>query len=237
MPTRCGTRLFTSRHNPTPTRTYKAAPRKDPENFCTSHSMTVWYYTLSPCFITTRMSRRGTTSQMCSRNPTVRASVCAAWRTTQLLHYATAMLALQTHCQAQYNSHERTIHWGWSGKSRSLDVPTYLAGPFQPSQERYDSSRHPLASYVSWGYRAHMCAGKVQRTIQQESFQQEQKRKQETWYWVYGQSPKKFCFKKHCNLCKKHGGGYTKNNTKDCHKYEKDGSEKANFHTANKSGF
>jgi hypothetical protein len=42
--------------------------------------------------------------------------------------------------------------------------------------------------------------------------------------------PKKVCSKKHCILCKKHGGAHTTHNTKDCHKYEKDGSEKANIH-------
>jgi hypothetical protein len=45
---------------------------------------------------------------------------------------------------------------------------------------------------------------------------------------------KKFCTEKHCNLCKKHGGVYTMHNKKDCCKYEKDGTEKANFHAAKK---
>jgi hypothetical protein len=46
--------------------------------------------------------------------------------------------------------------------------------------------------------------------------------------------PKKVCFKKHCDLWKKLGGAYTMHNTKDCCKYEKDGSEKANFHATKK---
>jgi hypothetical protein len=29
------------------------------------------------------------------------------------------------------------------------------------------------------------------------------------------QVPKKVCFEKHCNLCKKHGGVYTRHNTRD----------------------
>jgi hypothetical protein len=28
--------------------------------------------------------------------------------------------------------------------------------------------------------------------------------------------PKKVCFEKHCNLCKRHGGTYTTHNTRDC---------------------
>jgi hypothetical protein len=48
--------------------------------------------------------------------------------------------------------------------------------------------------------------------------------------------PKKVCFKKHCNLCKRHGGTYTTHNTKDCCRYEKDGKEKSNFSAAKKSG-
>ncbi len=41
--------------------------------------------------------------------------------------------------------------------------------------------------------------------------------------------PKKVCFEKHCNLCKKHGHGgtYTMHNTRDCCRFEKDGKEKS----------
>ncbi len=46
--------------------------------------------------------------------------------------------------------------------------------------------------------------------------------------------PKKVCFKKHCNLCKKHGGTYTTHNARECCRFEKDGKEKANFCTAKK---
>ncbi len=48
--------------------------------------------------------------------------------------------------------------------------------------------------------------------------------------------PKKVHFKKKCNLCKKHGGAHTMHNTHDCHRFEKDGNEKANFHAAKKGG-
>jgi hypothetical protein len=46
--------------------------------------------------------------------------------------------------------------------------------------------------------------------------------------------PKKVCFKKNCNLCKRHGGAYTTHNTRDCGRLEKDGKEKSNFHTTKK---
>jgi hypothetical protein len=41
--------------------------------------------------------------------------------------------------------------------------------------------------------------------------------------------PKKACSKKHCNLCKKHGGTYTMHNTQDCCRYKKNGNEKSDF--------
>ncbi len=47
-------------------------------------------------------------------------------------------------------------------------------------------------------------------------------------------SPKKICFKKHCNLCKRHWSAYTMHNTRDCCRFEKDGKEKSNFHAAEK---
>jgi hypothetical protein len=47
--------------------------------------------------------------------------------------------------------------------------------------------------------------------------------------------PKKVCFEKHCNLCKRHGGAYTTHNTKDCHRYEKgETKKKSKFRTAKK---
>jgi hypothetical protein len=48
--------------------------------------------------------------------------------------------------------------------------------------------------------------------------------------------PKKIHFKKNCELCKKHGGAYTMHNTCDCHRFEKDGKEKSNFHATKKGG-
>jgi hypothetical protein len=48
--------------------------------------------------------------------------------------------------------------------------------------------------------------------------------------------PKKVCFEKHCNLCKKHGGTYTMHNTRECRSFEKDGKEKSYFRTAKKGG-
>jgi hypothetical protein len=50
------------------------------------------------------------------------------------------------------------------------------------------------------------------------------------------QAHKRVCFKKSCKLCKKYGGVHTTHFTKDCCKYEKDGTVKANFRTAKKAG-
>ena len=49
-------------------------------------------------------------------------------------------------------------------------------------------------------------------------------------------APKKVCFKKHCDLCKKHGGVYTTHSTCDCCRFEKDKKEKSNFHRAAEKG-
>ena len=48
--------------------------------------------------------------------------------------------------------------------------------------------------------------------------------------------PKKVRTERNCDLCKKHGGAYTTHNTRDCHHFEKDGTEKANFRAAKKGG-
>jgi hypothetical protein len=49
------------------------------------------------------------------------------------------------------------------------------------------------------------------------------------------QAHKKVHFKKSLKLCKKHGGVHT-HATKDCRKYEKDGTAKADFCAAKKAG-
>jgi hypothetical protein len=41
--------------------------------------------------------------------------------------------------------------------------------------------------------------------------------------------PKKVHFNKHCDLCRKYGVVYAMHNTRDCHRFEKDGKEKSNF--------
>ena len=38
----------------------------------------------------------------------------------------------------------------------------------------------------------------------------------------------------HCDLCKKHGGPHTTHTTRECCKYEKDGTEKSSFRAAKK---
>ncbi len=48
--------------------------------------------------------------------------------------------------------------------------------------------------------------------------------------------PKKVCFEKHWDLCKKHGGGYTAHNTRECRRFKKDGKEKLDFCAAKKGG-
>jgi hypothetical protein len=49
--------------------------------------------------------------------------------------------------------------------------------------------------------------------------------------------PKKVCFEKHCNLCKKHGGAYTTHNNRDCPRFEKDRKAKSSFRAAKKGGY
>jgi hypothetical protein len=48
--------------------------------------------------------------------------------------------------------------------------------------------------------------------------------------------PKKVCFEKHCDLCKKHEDTYTTYNTRDCCRFEKDVNKKSDFCAATKGG-
>jgi hypothetical protein len=49
--------------------------------------------------------------------------------------------------------------------------------------------------------------------------------------------PKKVCFEKHCDLCKKHEGAHTTHSTSDCCRFEKDRKEKSSFRAAKKGGY
>jgi hypothetical protein len=49
------------------------------------------------------------------------------------------------------------------------------------------------------------------------------------------QAHKKVRFEKYCELCNRNGGAHTTHATKDCHKYEKDRTAKADFHAAKKA--
>jgi hypothetical protein len=51
------------------------------------------------------------------------------------------------------------------------------------------------------------------------------------------QVPKKVCFEKHCDLCKKHGGADTMHNTGECRRFEKERKEKSSFCAAEKGGY
>ncbi len=55
-------------------------------------------------------------------------------------------------------------------------------------------------------------------------------------YWSYGPRSQESPFCKKCNLCKKHRGAHTTHSTGECHKYEKDGTEKSSFRAAKKGG-
>ncbi len=48
--------------------------------------------------------------------------------------------------------------------------------------------------------------------------------------------PKKIQFEKNCDLCKKNGGTHTTHMTRECRKYQKDGTEKSSFCAAKKGG-
>ncbi len=48
--------------------------------------------------------------------------------------------------------------------------------------------------------------------------------------------PRKSVLRGRCELCKKHGGAHTTHATKDCQRYKKHRTVKADFHAAKKAG-
>ncbi len=112
-------------------------------------------------------------------------SVRTAHRATQRLRCAAALLVLQLKLKFWHDTGKCSIHPGWSGKSRSLDVFAPVAGSVQPARKGDDSHGHVFSSSFSQGYQAHVYPRESSYTIWWESFSEEQGRKQAVQYWSY----------------------------------------------------
>jgi hypothetical protein len=75
---------------------------------------------------------------------------------------------------------------------------------------------------------------KIQCTIQQDLFSHRQERKQKAWYQVYGQGSQESLHQEALQPLQEAWGMHNTHNTKDCCRYEKDGTEKSDFRTAKK---
>ncbi len=84
-----------------------------------------------------------------------------------------------------------------------------------------------------------MWPGKIQKSnasCNEKGLHSEKKGMKQPGTEATARVPKKARTKKHFDLCKKHGAAYTTFNTHDCCRFEKDGTEKSNFHAAKKGG-
>jgi hypothetical protein len=77
--------------------------------------------------------------------------------------------------------------------------------------------------------------GKPDNEKSEKSSHKSKKGKKHPSYSSTVRVPKKVRYKKHCNLCKKHGGVHTTHNTGECRKYKKDGMATSSFRAAKKS--
>jgi hypothetical protein len=112
-------------------------------------------------------------------------------------------------------------------------VPYPVARPVQCEQEGHDTDGHVLASNFIGG----VCTyEKAKPEFFKKASKKSKKGKKRPGTNSTDRVPKKVCFKKHWDLCKKHGGTYTTHNTCDCCRFEKDGKEKSGFRAANRGG-
>jgi hypothetical protein len=81
-----------------------------------------------------------------------------------------------------------------------------------------------------------MWPGKIHCFSRQESFAQQEKEYEATWYCGYSQSPKESLCQETLQPLQEAWGAYTMHNTRDCRQFEKDGTEKSDFHAAKKGG-
>jgi hypothetical protein len=109
----CGTRSSLSRQTPTPTLIFKVSHRKGQGECHVSHMRIASCSTFSPCFPSTRLSKRGLPHQRAQEAPACQhASICTMCRAAQRLYRTDAMLLQQLKYQCHYNSCKRYIHGG-----------------------------------------------------------------------------------------------------------------------------
>ncbi len=112
-----GTRLSLSRRHPIPTLSFKTYLRKDQREFHTSHLKIAWCSTFSPCFPSTRLSKRSITSWTCSRSPSVSACInlCIVWSnsmSTLCRCHASATAQVTMPLRFQWTFCSPRLNWG-----------------------------------------------------------------------------------------------------------------------------
>ncbi len=115
-------------------------------------------------------------------------------------------------------------------------MSTPVARSVQYEQERHDAYGHALASDAVECICTHEKGKPDNHEKSKKSSYKGKKGKKRPSTDSTVRVPKKVCFEKHCDLCKKHGGARTTHTTHECHKYEKDRTEKSSFCAAKKGG-
>ncbi len=187
MPNMRGTRLFTSRQHLTPTHTYKAVLRKDPGGFCTSHSMTAWFFSFSPCSPTARLSKNGTISQTSSRDPSTSAcvSLCSMWSSltpTSCSYLAGITAQVQSPAQFPWMGHLLRLIWGVT-----FFGCVHIHGRISSTFTR--KVQHPWTC-VCFSCLLRLLSAHVPKkdpVHNPRKKPQGQERKQEAWYQIYSQ--------------------------------------------------
>jgi hypothetical protein len=96
-----------------------------------------------------------------------------------------------------------------------------------------------FAPFVSQGYQAHMWPGKIDKSnasCNEKALHSNKKGTKQPGTDNSARIPKKAHAKKHCDLCKKHGGAFMTHNTCEFCWFEKDGMEKSDIRATKKGG-
>jgi hypothetical protein len=174
---------------------------------------------------------------MCSRRPRGLAYVvCTAHRAAQCLCCAAALLVLQPELQCWHDAGECSILQGY------LVSHVLRMCPHQ-WQDQYNLQKKGMTPMDMHSLQAsleaikHICTPEKSHAPSGKKASHKNKAgAKRPSNGATKQAHKKVHFEKSCKLCKKHGGTHTTHATKDCRKYEKDGTAKANFCAAKKAG-
>jgi hypothetical protein len=163
-------------------------------------------------------------------------SVCTLCRSAQCLRRPNAMLLLQPPCQCQHQSENVPFMEAELGANVLHMCPLQWQDQYNMNKKGMTLMDMHLLLTSLESIKCVCTYEKGKSESSKKSSNKGEKGKKCPGTNSTARVPKKVCFEKNCDRCKKHGGAYTTHNTREHCRFEKDGKEKCDFRAAKIDG-